>query len=272
MPKPEPEPGVRPEPSPSATILTPSIPEPIALPGGWAHALSRTLCALQGQGWVVIHYWAGAPVRPEVVRDVLTCHPDLDPDVLLLHGVMDGFELVVGKPLAPRSEHASVRRAREVAAKHGGALGNLGELYMSWGLGDLLEAEFVSRGSDAVRVLELPTLERLMDDSEDFAHRDGHNVIFGAVVRGYGDYFGITRADEIRRWREPARGAAGRDGYFDHCAHAYQARLREREHPSQTWWVVRGDDHGAGLREPAVLLRWPEMLALCLAELEHGTG
>jgi hypothetical protein len=185
---------------------------------------------------------------------------------------MDGLELVVGKPLAPRGEYESVRLAREVSAKHGGPIGALDEFGMHSGLGTPLMAEFVTEGRDAVRVLELPTLERLLDDSEDFMHRDGRNVIFGAVVRGYGDYLGITRADELRRWREPAKGMPGRSGYYDGYARSYQARLREREreHPGQTWWVVRGDDHGAGLREPPVLLRWSEMLALCLHELEHG--
>jgi hypothetical protein len=248
--------------------------EPIPLPGGWTLALSRTLCALQGQGWVVIHSWAGAPVRPEVVYDALTRHADLDPEILLLHGVMDGLELVVGKPRVPRGEYESLRLAREVAARHGGPIGSLDELDMHSGLGTPLAAEFVTEGRDAVRVLELPTLERLLDDSEDFTHRDGHNVIFGAVVRGYGDYLGIARADELRRWRQPAAGAPGRAGYYDHCARSFQARLleREREHPGQSWWVVRGEDHGATLREPPVLLRWSEMLALCLHELEHGTS
>lgn len=235
-------------------------------------ALSRTLCALQGQGWVIIHHWAGAPVRPEVVREVLARHPDLDPEILLFYGVMDGLELVVGTPIVPRGSYETVRLVREVAAKRGGPIGCLDEIQMHSGVGDSLRAELVSEGESAVRVLELPTLERLLDDSEDFSHRDGRNVIFGPVVLGYGDYLGITRADEVARWRQPAAGSSGREGYFDHCARAYQARLREREreHPGQVWWAVRGEDHGATLREPAVLLRWSEMLALCLQELERG--
>src|SRR4029079_1045206 len=89
--------------TPTAEPARAFVPEPIPLPGGWAPALSRTLCALQGQGWVVIHSWAGAPVRPEVVFEALARHPDLDPEILLLHGVMDGLELVVGKPPVPRT-------------------------------------------------------------------------------------------------------------------------------------------------------------------------
>lgn len=277
-PEPAPEPKAAPapehEPAPPPRQAPAPMPvlEPVALPGGWTLALSRMLCTLQGQGWVVIHSWAGAPVRPEVVYQALAQHPDLDPEILLFHGVMDGLELAVGKPLAPRGEYETVRLARELSARRGGPIGALDEFGMHSGLGTPLVAEFVTQGRDAVRVLELPTLERLLDDSEDFMHRDGRNVIFGAVVRGYGDYLGITRADELRRWRQPASGAAGRAGYYDHYARSYQARLREREreHPGQTWWVVRGEDHGAGLYEPPLLLRWSEMLALCLHELEHG--
>lgn len=271
----EPAPSKTEPAAPKAEPVPPTAepaPSPIPLPHGWTLALSQALCALQGQGWTVIHHWAGAPVRPEVVREVLGRFPDLDPEILLFYGVMDGLELVVGKPREPRGSYESVRLAREVAARQGGSLGSLDEIQMSSGLGTPLEAEFESRGPDALRMLEIPTLDRLLDDSEDFTHRDGRNVIFGAVVLGYGDYLGITRADEIRRWREPAAGAVGREGHYDHCARAYQARLREREreHPGQAWWVVHGEDHGAALREPAVLLRWSEMLAACLRWLERG--
>jgi hypothetical protein len=271
-PKQEPAPPPKNEPTPPPEHEPVLALEPIALPGGWALALSRMLCALQGQGWVVIHSWAGAPVRPEVVYGALARHPDLDPEILLLYGVMDGLQLVVGKPLVPRGEYEAVRLARELSTRDGGPIGALGEFGICSGMGAPLTAEFVTEGRDAVRVLELPTLERLLDDCEDFMHRDGHNVIFGAIVRGYADFLGIVRADELRRWRQPASGTPGRPGYYDHHARTYQARLseREREHPGQTWWVVRGKDHGAALREPPLLLRWSEMLALCLHELEHG--
>ncbi|MEZ4454385.1 MAG: hypothetical protein R3B09_33345 [Nannocystaceae bacterium] len=263
-----------PQPEPAAPTSEPvaPVPDPIPLPGGWMMARSRTLGAVQGQGWVVIHHWAGPPVRPEVVREVLARHPDLDPEVLHLHGVMDGLELVIGRPVTIRGDYASVRLARSLAAEQGGPLHNLGELFLHRRIGPSIEAEFVSRGDDAVRVLEIPPLERLLDESEDFSRRDGRNVIFGPVTVGYGDYFGITRADEIARWREPAAGASVRRGYYDHNAHAYHARLRERqrEHPGQVWWVVRGEDHGAILSDPPVLLRWSEMLALCLQGLERG--
>lgn len=193
---------------------------------------------------------------------MLALHPDLDPDILRFYGLMNGFELVVGLPLEPRTTYASVTRAREVAAELGGPIGALGELYMSWGMGDLLTAEFVENGPSSLRVLEVPAVPNLFNNGEDF-HRDS-DQLFGAVVRDYGDYFGITRSDSIARWGH------GPDRLSFHAA--YHARLRERaqEHPGQVWWAVRGEDHGACLREPPVLLRWSEMLALCRDEVEHG--
>ncbi len=120
-------------------------------------------------------------------------------------------------------------------------------------------------------MLEIPSLCRLLDDSEDFPQREGRNVIFGRIVLGYGDYFGIVRADEIRRWRDPPAEQPGRDGYYDGLGRIYQQRLREREQERPgAWWVVRGEDHGATLSDPPVLLRWSEMLAVCVQHLETG--
>jgi hypothetical protein len=128
---------------------------------------------------------------------------------------------------------------------------------------DALAAELAE---DGLRVLEIPSLTDLLDeDTEQFAMQDGRQEIYGAAVLGYGDYFGLVRGDTILAWRHAP--ADERRQYASH-GEPYGAALeaREREHACR-WWVVRGDDHGAGLREPPLLLRWSEMLGACLDHL-----
>lgn len=236
-------------------------------------ALQRLMAQMLGQGWETIHQWGAPPVDPTVVRDALARHPDLDPEILMFYSMMDGIELVFGKPAAPRHEYETIRRARQVATRRGGLLGGLGALWSHAELGTPLTAEFSPDRGGQVRVLEIPSLGRLLDEQENFAIHDGRTVVFGRIVLGDGDDFGIVWADEIRRWRAPAPGGPSSSGPYDAHARGYQQCLREREQTRPgAWWVVRGQDHGARLWEPPVLLRWSEMLAVCLRHLESGTG
>ncbi|MEM9463309.1 MAG: hypothetical protein AAGF11_54710 [Myxococcota bacterium] len=266
-----PSPASRPESSCSRPPLV--VPEPIAVPQGWGVALQRLMAQMLGQGWETIHQWGPPPVDPTVVRDALARHPDLDPEILMFYSMMDGIELVFGKPAAPRHEYETIRRARELVARSGGSIGGLDELWSHAVLGVPLTAEFSPDRGGQVRVLEIPSLARLLDDREDFATYDGRTVVLGRIVLGDGDDFGIVRADEIRRWRSPARGAPNSSGPYDVHARGYQQCLqtREQQRPG-AWWVVRGQDHGVRLWEPPVLLRWSEMLAVCLRHLETGTA
>jgi hypothetical protein len=200
-------------------------------------ALDRCLASLQRRGFTVIHEHHPPPVDPAVVMRVLALHPDLEAELLQFYAVMDGLEIVVAQPRVVATRYDTVDAAQAVAARSGGAIGCLDELPTHGEIGPALFREFCD---DTVRVLEIPTLHRLFDDSEDFPHRDGRNVVFGAIVLRHGD------------------------------AGARRARLHEREstHPSR-WWVVRGEDHGAALRDPK-LLRWSELLTVCLEHLEHG--
>ncbi len=249
-----------------------TIPEPMSLPGGWGAALARLMGQMPSQGWETIHQWAGPPVEPAVVREALGRHPDLDPEILLFYSMMDGLELIFGKPVAPRHEYETIVQVRRAASKDGGRLGCIDELWSHSTIGTPYVEEFSEQRGGEVRMLEIPSLERLLDQSEDFAHRDEHNVIFGRIVLENGEYFGIVRSDEIRRWRQPSAGQRSRKGYYDAHARSYQERLneRERERPGP-WWVVRGEDHGAVLSEPGALLRWSEMLTMCLRHLETGS-
>ena len=256
-----PAPPAPPRPEPKSASAA-SIPTAVPLPTGWIEAMDRCLAQLRTRGWVVIHHHVPPPVSSATVMGVLARHPDLDPEILQFYGVMDGLEIVVGRPLDATAEHKAV----QLAAKHDGPLGCLDEIHSMPGFGLALEAEFAA--GDGVRILEIASLEGLFSDTELFQFRDDKNVIFGAATLAYGEHFGLTRADEILRWRQPARGATSRDGMYDHAADAYQAALRKRTTTDPSpWWVVRGEDHGACLAEPACVLRWTEMLTAALDHL-----
>jgi hypothetical protein len=252
-------PNPNPNPNPNPEPAFASIP-----PAEFLGALDRTLAELRRRGRVVIHEHRAAPVDPAIVMQVLAQHPDLDAELLHFYGVVDGVEIAIAEPRVVAEHYDTVDAMRAVAARWGGTIGSLDEIDNDRDIAPPLFREFCD---DSVRVLVIPPLLQLFDDSEDFAHRDGRNVVFGRILLRYGDYFGLVHADVIRSWREPARGVPGRPGYFDDCADAWQACLatREKIHPAR-WWIVRGDDHGAGLRDPK-LLRWSEMLAFSLAHL-----
>jgi hypothetical protein len=239
------------------------MPTSVTLPAGWTEGLQRCLDDLRRRGWVVLHEHVAPPVEPAIVMQALADHPDLDPELLQFYGVMDGLEIVVGRPEEGSDGSETVRRFADEVSRKGAPIGCLGELYSDARIGPALQREFPE--DEDLRFLEIPSLVRLLDDSEDFAARDGKAVIYGAIGLHYGEYLGLTTADEIQRWRQPSRGSPGREGYYDHHADAYQDHLAERQrtHP-QRWWVVRGEDHGACLWEPPVLLTWGEMLGVCL--------
>ena len=264
--RPAPTPTAAPKPKPRPP---PAIPHPVSLPAGWGEALHACLKQIQRNGGVIIHQFIAPAVQPSVVAEVLQRAPDLPPDILIWYGLMDGLELVVGVPREVKSDYDSVRLARAAAAKYQGAIGCLGELG-GGDLGEALEEEFGVDHEGGYAVLEIPNLARMLDENnEDFPHRDGKSVVFGSVTVEYGEYFGLTRSEEIRRWRQPSGSSPGRDGYFDYAADAYQAVLERRGRDcDDAWWVVRGEDHG-GLALPPQLLRWSEMLTW---SLEHLVG
>ncbi len=257
-----------PPPPPRKPREPPPIPHPVSLPAGWGEALAACLKQIKRSGGVVIHQFVAPPVQPSTVAEILRRAPDLPPDILMWYGLMDGLELVVGVPRTAKSSYDSVRLARAQSEKLGGAIGCLDELG-SRELTPALDEEF----EDGLTILEIPNLTRMLDeDTEDFPHRDNKSVIFGHLTVGYGAYFGLTRAEEIRRWRQPKPGQSGRDDYFDHVAEPYQAALKQRTRDfDDAWWVVRGEDHG-GLALPAQLLRWPEMLTWGLEHLVRGVS
>jgi hypothetical protein len=251
-------PPTKPPPRPAP----PRIPRPVPLPGGWTEALDACLRDLGRSGFLVIHCCTRPPVDPRVVMEALARHPDLEPELLQFYGVMDGLEVMIGRPRQPAANYEVVRLAKERAASQDGWLGECSEPY-SGPLGDALVAEIAD---DGLRVLEIPRLAQLLDEAtEQFVMHHGRQELYGAALVGYGDYYGLVRGETIRAWQHaPADDPRQYTSYGERYGAALTAR--EREHACR-WWVVRGDDHGAGLKEPALVLRWSEMLGACLDHL-----
>ncbi|MEM6993399.1 MAG: hypothetical protein AAF721_22995 [Myxococcota bacterium] len=259
---PQPDP---PKPPPQKKRFVP--PPPVSLPAGWGEALDACLAHVRRRGGVVIHQFVPPPADPRAVMAALQRFPDLSPDLLTWYGVMNGLQLIVGMPRAAESEYASIRLAASIAGEYGGALPCGTELSNEPKLEAALRHDF-DDVHDLAR-LEIPPLERLLDtDGGYFAARDGESNILGRVDLGDGRYFGITRAEEIRRWRAPTPNRPARDGYYDRQALPYHVALDRRSRDfDDSWWVLQGEGHGAQLADPPKLLRWTEMLTLCLEHL-----
>lgn len=237
-----------------------AIPRPVALPDGWIRDLGTCLDEIQRSGGVLIHQCARPPVEPAAVMKTLANHPDVDAEILQFYAVMDGIELIVGRPTQSKSQYDAVRIARELADEKGPWLGMGGELYSS-PLGDALEDEF----GDDVTILEIPAFADMIDGYDHFVDFRGNPTVHGGIQFGYGDYLGLVHGDELRSWEKLSH-----DDEHPY-AHRWQDYLplleqRERTHNNR-WWVVRGDDHAAGLADPPLLLRWSELLAYALDHL-----
>lgn len=256
---PAPPPPAPPPPPPPRPKVAP-IPRPVALPDGWLRDLGTCLDEIQRAGGVLIHQCARPPVDPAAVMKTLANHPDVDAEVLQFYGVMDGIEIIVGRPTQPKSSYETVRIAGEIAEKKGPWLGMGGELYSS-PLGDALEDEF----GDDVTILEIPAFADMIDGLDHFMDFGGSPTVHGGIQFGYGDYLGLVHGDEIRSWEKLRDHEDHPYAYF---WQDYLPLLRERERThNNRWWVVRGDDHAAGLADPPLLLRWSELLAYALDHL-----
>lgn len=246
----------------------PPIPRPVSLPAGFGEALNAGLDDLRHRGWDVVHRFVRPPVAPSDAMSVMAQHPDLEPSILQFYGAMDGLEVIVARPLTRDAARDTYAALLAMAARHDGALLGCDDLAGNDRLFEAVGREIGSWEHDRWRTLEIPRLVDLMSESETFSNRDGRPSIYGSVIVSYGEYFGVTRSDEIRSWRQPKSRASGRPGYYDGEADTYQAALTAREASvADRWWAVRGSDHGACLVEPAWLLRWPEMLAACIEHL-----
>ena len=255
-----PAPPPPPTPPPYRPPPPPKIPRPVALPDGWVRDLGACLDEIQRSGGVVIHQCAGPPVQPADVMSRLANHPDLDAEILQFYGLMDGLEVIVGRPTQSKPQYETVRIAREMAAKKGPWLGLGGELYSS-PLGDALDDEF---GDDVV-ILEIPPLTEMVDGRDCFQEYGDRTVIHGGIEINYGDFLGLVHTDELRSWE---RLQDDEEHPYAHYAGSYLPLLREREQTTANrWWVVHGDDYAAGLDEPPLLLRWSEFLAYALDHL-----
>jgi len=256
---PAPAPPTPRPPAPPRPKVAP-IPRPIALPDGWLRDLGMSLDDIQRSGGVLIHQCARPPVEPAVVMKTLAQHPDVDAEILQFYGLMDGIEVIVGRPTQPKPEYETVRIAREMAKKRGPWLGMGGELYSSE-LGDALDDEF----GDDVTVLEIPSFAEMIDGLDLFMTCGDQYIVHGGIVFDYSDYLGLVHGDEIRSW-ESLRDSEEHP-YANHWED-YLPLLEERERAhNNRWWVVRGDDHAACLVSPPLLLRWSEFLAYALDHL-----
>ena len=256
---PAPPPPQPPPPAPPRPKVVP-IPRPIALPDGWVRDLGTCLDEIQRSGGVLIHQCARPPVDPATVMKTLANHPDVDAEILQFYGVMDGIEIIVGRPKEPKSQYESVRIARELAKTKGPWLGLAGDVYTN-PLGDALEDEF----GDDVITLEIPAFVDMIDGLDLFSDFNNQYVIHGGILFGHSEYLGLIHSDELRSWDHLQHDG---DHPYAYLADRYLPLLEQRERAhSNRWWVVEGDDYAAGLADPPLLLRWSEFLAYALDHL-----